>query len=162
MLHVAPEACLGDRFKESFDYVSVDLKPGLASMAMDITAIQFPDESFDAIVCNHVLEHIPHDRKATAELYRVLKPGGWASIQVPMEGELTQEDLSITDPGQRQQLYGQSDHVRQYGSDFQLMLQDVGFHFWKFPKEELLSPQQMHQLSVECEREVWICLKEKV
>ena len=62
-----------------------------------------------------MLEHIPDDKKAMKELYRVLKSGGWASLQVPIKGDITQEDLSITDPKERLRLYGQEDHVRYYG-----------------------------------------------
>jgi len=159
ILHVAPEECLERQLKRFFDYLSVDLEPDRAMALMDITDMQFPDGSFEAIVCNHVLEHIPEDRKAIAQLYRVLKPGGWASIQAPIKGEITQEDLSVTQPEARQRFYGQADHVRQYGSDFKFRLQEAGFSVSVFPKAEVMSPVMLKRISVECEREVWICSK---
>jgi len=161
LLHVAPESCLADKFRNEYDYLSVDLNGERAMMAMDITAMTFADETFDAIVCNHVLEHIPNDKKAMQEVYRVLKPGGWASIQVPMKGEITQEDLSITDPNERLRLYGQEDHVRYYGSDFADRLRETGFAVLIIPKSDLLSPEELNRLSVDCEREVILSTKIK-
>lgn len=89
MLHIAPEPSLSEKFMKQYDYISVDLDGSNAMMPMDITELTFPDEHFDVIICHHVLEHIPDDRKAISELYRVLKSGGWASIQVPMKGDIT-------------------------------------------------------------------------
>lgn len=159
LLHIAPEKALGERLKSYFEYLSVDMDGSKAMRQMDITAINLLDETFDAIVCNHVLEHIPDDRKALSELYRVLKHGGWSSIQVPMKDEITREDRSITDPQERERLYGQSDHVRQYGRDFRLRLEGAGFKVLVFPKEELLDRVMLKNISVECETDVWICLK---
>ena len=139
LLHVAPESCLADKFKKEYDYFSIDLDGKKAMMAMDLTAMTFDDNSFDAIVCNHVLEHIPDDKKAMKELYRVLKPGGWASLQVPIKGNVTQEDLSITDPKERLRLYGQEDHVRYYGHDFTDRLKNAGFKVSIIPKTTYLS-----------------------
>ena len=74
------------RFKKipRLDYISADLASPHAMVKMDITAIDWPDASFDIVYCSHVLEHIPDDRKAMSEIFRVLKPGGWALIQVPL------------------------------------------------------------------------------
>ncbi len=159
MLHVAPEPTLARHFQRDYDYLSVDLDGANAMQAMDICAIAFPDNTFDAIVCNHVLEHVPADQQALAELYRVLKPGGWASIQVPLSGDVTQEDLTITDPQERERRYGQSDHVRQYGRDFGDRLKAAGFALTILPKESLADAELLEKLSVECESEVWICRK---
>ncbi|AFY82280.1 class I SAM-dependent methyltransferase [Oscillatoria acuminata] len=158
LLHVAPEFSLAKKLKKSYEYLSVDLDGNLAMQSMDITDINLPDETFDAIIANHVMEHIVNDFKALQELYRVLKPGGWASIQVPLRGEITQEDFSITDPKQREKLYGQSDHVRQYGYDFKERLTNVGFKVLVFKKESFDS-KTIEKISVECENEVWICRK---
>jgi ubiquinone/menaquinone biosynthesis C-methylase UbiE len=127
---------------------------------MDVTRLDFPDESFDAIVCNHVLEHVPDDRKALAEFYRVLKKGGWASIQVPIEGEDTQENLSVSDPLERARLFGQSDHVRKYGRDFLFKLEDAGFSVEVVPKQRLLDSHTLNRISVACEDSVWISRKQ--
>ncbi|NJK40815.1 MAG: methyltransferase domain-containing protein [Acaryochloridaceae cyanobacterium SU_2_1] len=159
LLHVAPEPCLANRLKQQYDYLSVDMEAANAMQQMDICQIPLPDATFDAILCNHVLEHIPNDMQALKELFRVLKPKGWASIQVPISGEQTQEDLSITDPQIRATLYGQSDHVRQYGRDFQQRLKSTGFEVDIVSKADLVNSKTLQKLSLDSEDEVWICRK---
>lgn len=160
MLHIAPEPALAEKFKQDFIYLSADLDGNIAMIGMDITEIGYPDNSFDSIVCNHVLEHIMDDHKALSELFRVLKPGGWGSIQVPMKGEITQqEELFITDPEERKRLYGQSDHVRQYGNDFVNKLRKVGFDVLVFEKSEILNLSEQERISIACENKVLIVLK---
>lgn len=131
LLHVAPEPGLGTYLKglRAIDYLSADLNPGAAMVQMDITAVEFDDASFDAVICNHVLEHIPDDRKAMRELFRILKPGGWGILQVPISLRLdeTYEDFSITDEARRAEVFGQSDHVRIYAYDYVDRLQSAGF-----------------------------------
>ncbi len=80
----------------------------------------FEDNTFDIILCSHVLEHIPEDRKAMQELFRTLKPGGFALPQVPISYRLehTIEDFSIQDPHLREITFGQEDHCRLYGKDY--------------------------------------------
>jgi ubiquinone/menaquinone biosynthesis C-methylase UbiE len=126
---------------------------------VDITALCFPSECFDVIVCNHVLEHVPEDRKALSELHRVLKKGGWGSIQVPIKGKETQEDLSVIDPAERERRYGQFDHVRQYGEDFRDRLQEAGFDVLELRKGELLDSAALERLSVDCEQSVMLVRK---
>lgn len=130
MLHVAPEVALSPKFQAipNLDYLSGDLDPRLAMVQMDITDIRYPDNSFDVIYCSHVLEHVPDDRKAMRELARVLKPGGWAVIAVPIwHPTATYEDPSVTSKWARWWTFGQSDHVRMYGPDFLDRLQTEGF-----------------------------------
>jgi len=80
------------------------------------------------VMCNHVLEHVPDDRKAMRELRRVLRPNGWAILLVPdVHAEATVEDPTITDPAERLRLFGQADHVRRYGRDYLQRLADAGF-----------------------------------
>lgn len=154
VLHVAPEAALIGLLATATDYLSIDLDGSQAMASMDITDLTFANNSFDVVVCNHVLEHIPDDAGAMSELYRVTKPGGWGSIQVPMQGETTQEDLSITDPEERRRLYGQDDHVRMYGRDFLDKLKTTGFEVTEYRKDEWLSPREQAKLSVDCEHSV--------
>ncbi|MBN2493226.1 MAG: glycosyltransferase [Deltaproteobacteria bacterium] len=130
MLHVAPEPVFEKIFKRSpkIDYLSADLCAD-AMVEMDITCIQMADNTFDVIICNHVLEHIQDDARAMAELYRVLKPGGWAIILVPFRENLerTYEDPSIVSPEDRTRHFGQHDHVRWYGRDYKDRLAGAGF-----------------------------------
>ena len=131
VLHVAPEQVFYRKFKSfsHWDYTTTDLHSPLADVKADICVLPFEDNTYDFILCNHVLEHIPNDLKAMEELYRVLKPGGTAILQVPLEEgrENTFEDDSITDQQERTRIFGQYDHVRIYGQDYYKRLQEVGF-----------------------------------
>ena len=129
MLHVAPEPQLSRLLQkaEYIDYLSADLSNPHAMVRMDISDIQCPDNTFDVIYCSHVLEHVPDDRKALREFWRVLKIGGWAILQVPITSDETFEDPTITSPKERERLFGQHDHVRRYGPDYRDRLVDVGF-----------------------------------
>lgn len=131
VLHIAPEPDLADilRNQAVVDYLTADLYSKDVMIKMDITNIQFPDNFFDAIICNHVLEHIIDDRKAMSELYRTLKAGGWAILQVPLSLSLekTYEDFSITTTAGREEAFGQMDHVRIYARDYKDRLEQAGF-----------------------------------
>ena len=161
MLHVVPESCLEKKFRQEFDYLSIDIDGKNAMLSMDLTKMSFQDESFNAIVCNHVLEHITDDRKALSELFRVLISGGWAVIQVPVNGEVTLEDPTITNPEERLRVYGQADHVRCYGRDFFDRLRGVGFDVQLISKSEMLPSKEMEYVSVAIENEVVLCRKTK-
>jgi SAM-dependent methyltransferase len=95
----------------------------------DLTDVPHPDDSFDAILCSHVLEHVPDDRRAMRELRRILRPGGWAIVQVPIDYTRagTHEDPAIESPEDREREYWQSDHLRLYGNDFPDRLREAGF-----------------------------------
>ena len=159
MLHVAPEAMLAKKFRDKYSYLSVDMEEGVAMEVMDITQLCLEDNLFDAVVCNHVLEHIPDDQKALSELYRVMKPGGWGSFQVPIKGDFTDEDLNITDPDIRARLYGQADHVRQYGKDYIDRLKKPGFIVSVIQKESMLDAEFLRQLSVDVETDIILVRK---
>jgi SAM-dependent methyltransferase len=131
-LHVAPEYCFLRKFKKlkHLDYVTGDLISPWADVKMDVRDIPFGDNEFDVAMCNHVFEHVDEDHKAMTEFFRVLKPGGWAIFQVPIDNtrEETYEDASITDPKEREKHYWQHDHVRLYGKDYGKRLAKAGFN----------------------------------
>lgn len=131
VLHFAPEQAFYKRFKKNkyWNYTTTDLNSPIADVKADICNLPFSNDKFDLIICNHVLEHIPDDTKAMSELFRILKPGGYAVLQVPYEKERleTFEDDSITDPEERRKIFGQYDHVRVYGMDYFDKLAAVGF-----------------------------------
>lgn len=111
------------------EFVGVDLEGRpYAPHRVDITNIPSDSNSYDAIICIHVLEHVEDDLKAIDELYRVLKPGGWALISVPIDfNRKTYEDPTIVDPDQRREHFGEEQHVRLYGNDFADRLIRSGF-----------------------------------
>lgn len=130
VLHFAPEISIYNLFKgTSADYVAADIDPsryaGKVARA-DVTAVPFPADSFDALICIHVLEHVVDDQKAMAEFFRVLRPGGQAIIAVPTYGARTFEDTSLDFAGRELQ-YGIGDHVRMNGLDFANRLEVTGF-----------------------------------
>jgi SAM-dependent methyltransferase len=130
LLHVAPESHLTRMFRAAahVQYVSIDLsKARRPRLRANLEQLAFRDASFDAIYCSHVLEHVPDDRQAMRELHRVLKPGGWAILQVPIIRETTYEDPTITSDVARLAAYGQHDHVRAYGRDYANRLAEAGF-----------------------------------
>lgn len=154
LLHVAPEKLFYKIFStcKNIEYVpcakfgeGYEDKYPEGTQNIDITDILLPDNSFDAIICSHVLEHIPDDHRAMKELYRVLKPGGWAILQVPLDAsrDATYEDSNITDPKDREIAFGQYDHVRIYGNDYEKRLADAGFQAkrekfgFQYSREEL-------------------------
>ncbi|MDT7829702.1 methyltransferase domain-containing protein [Pricia sp. S334] len=131
VLHFAPEQAFYKRFRklENLDYTTTDLHSPLADIKADICDLPFEDNSFDVLLCNHVLEHIPDDTQAMSEMYRVLKKGGWGIFQVPqdLKRDNTFEDDSITDKKERAGIFGQYDHVRIYGRDYFDKLRSIGF-----------------------------------
>lgn len=162
MLHVAPEATFEKLFHRQLgnNYLTADLFNPRAMVKMDITDIQYPDDSFDVIYCSHVLEHVPDDRKAMREFFRVLKPSGWAMLLVPIVGEQTFEDPSITDPAERARVFGQDDHVRIYGRDYVGRLREAGFKVDVIYPEDFLSKEEIEHMGItKAAGEIFFCKK---
>ena len=131
VLHIAPEQCFYNLFKnlKNNNYTTFDLNSPLADIKGDICNLPFKENSFDFILCNHVLEHINDDKKAMKELYRVLNKNGTAILQVPInqKSSKTFEDSSIVDKKKRIEKFGQYDHIRLYGLDYFKKLESFGF-----------------------------------
>jgi SAM-dependent methyltransferase len=131
VLHVAPEQPFIKRFRDlpNLDYTTADLLSPLADLKMDIMDMPLQDNTFDVVICNHVLEHVADDRIAMREIFRVLKPGGWAVLQVPIDWNrnYTYEDPSIVTPAEREMHFGQYDHLRFHGADYPERLRHEGF-----------------------------------
>lgn len=160
MLHVGPEKQFETRLKKvpALDYITADLKNPNAMVKMDITNIQFTDNTFDIIFCSHVLEHVADDRKAMHELHRVLKPAGWSAIMVPLRDEKTFEDHSITDPAERKRIFGEADHVRRYGLDIKDRLEEAGFNVEVFLLADVVTGDNTARFGVKNQR-VFFCKK---
>ena len=138
--HFAAEAVFSDLVRQgagNHRYIRIDLQSPLSDVHADICALPFRADEFDAIICNHVLEHIPDDRAAMRELRRILRPEGVAVLMVPFQPDRqTYEDPTVVDPERRTELFGQFDHVRLYGSDYLDRLKEAGFEvesdlYWK-------------------------------
>ena len=142
------------------DYLSADLSSPEAMVKMDIMDIQYSDNTFDVIFCSHVLEHVPDDRKAMREFYRVLKPGGWAILQVPILAKATFEDSTVISREERQRLFGQYDHVRQYGLDYKDRLIDAGFCVTVADFVRQLEYRTVRRLGLMRNEDVYFCRKE--
>ena len=142
ILHVAPEVCFINRFEKQHgdNYITGDIESPWAKVKMDVHDIPFEENTFDVVFCNHVLEHVEDDIKVLKEFYRVLKPGGWAVLQSPIDYsyKTTYEDKSITDPRVREKAFGQDDHLRMFGVDYGERLKLGGFTV-----EEHLLAQEM-------------------
>ncbi|WP_417213217.1 class I SAM-dependent methyltransferase [Bizionia sp.] len=149
VLHFAPEQCFLKRFQKlnNLNYTTTDLESPIADVKADICNLPFEDNSYDIILCNHVLEHIPDDTKAMQELFRVMKPGGYGIFQIPQDlnRDSTFEDDSITDKKERAVIFGQYDHVRIYGRDYFDKLRNVGFKVEELDYTSTLSDAEIER-----------------
>lgn len=130
ILHIAPEVCLMKRLRRcAADYTTADLESPLAELHFDVQQIPLPDNSYDVLICNHLLEHVADDRRALEEFHRILRPGGWGVLLSPVDPTraTTFEDDTITDPAERTRIFGQYDHRRIYGRDYGDRLRAAGF-----------------------------------
>lgn len=160
VLHVAPESTMIKWLVSlSSEYLNVDLHTP-AMRRMDLTSLDLPDRSKTLIWCSHVLEHIPDDRRALSEMFRVLAPGGLMVLQVPIGGQATLEDAAVVDPEARLERYLQEDHVRLYGLDLAMRIEDAGFGC-EVLSSERLSPgdQVLHAVRTPLYRHVFLCRK---
>lgn len=149
LLHIAPEPCLSAVLRKQLgkSYLTADMTDPQADVQMDICNIQYPDESFDAIICSHVLEHVPDDQKAIREFGRVLKKDGWVILLVPIDAEKTTEVKDIPDPRLRQQTLA-IDHVRMYGPDFPDRLRSNNFKVVAVHATDFLSKEEMRYMGI--------------
>jgi SAM-dependent methyltransferase len=128
-------------------YVTTDLVAPHVDVTASLEQLPFASESFDVVLCNHVLEHVPDDRRALGELHRVLNPGGWAIVQVPIayDHDRTREDPNESSPSERKRRFGQHDHVRWYGRDYPERLTAAGFEVEQLPSHVLHTPSELER-----------------
>ncbi|MBO5983455.1 MAG: methyltransferase domain-containing protein, partial [Rikenellaceae bacterium] len=155
MLHIAPEVALMRRFRKMYAssperYVTADLESPLADMHFDVQHIPLKDGEMDAIICNHIMEHVEDDRLAMRELYRILRRGGWGVVLSPVERgrELTFEDDTITDRDERTRIFGQYDHRRIYGRDYADRLREAGFEVMVIPYKDSFTPAEQERYAL--------------
>lgn len=159
LLHIAPEVCLMRHFKPLYKgaperYVTADLESPLARMHFDVEQIPLPDGCFDMVICNHLLEHVADDGRALRELYRILTPGGWGVLLAPIDygRATTYEDDSITDPKERERLFGQYDHRRLYGCDYVERLRRGGFEAEEIDYAAMLTREERERYALSTDR----------
>jgi len=163
VLHIAPEQPFIKHFRKlsNLKYITADLVSPLADVKTDIRNLVFENNKFDVVICNHVMEHIDNEQLAMTEVLRVLKPGGFAILQVPMdyEREETLEDNSITSRKEREKIFGQYDHLRLYGNDYPKRLEKAGFtvkiedFVSEFPQEKAL------RYRFDLKEKIFLCMK---
>ena len=146
VLHFAAEPALSRLIRpHAAEYVTTDLSAD-SDVTADIVDLPFPDGRWDALVCSHVLEHVPDDAQAIRELRRVLAPDGNAIILVPRRtGAPTDEDPTVVDPVAREQRFGQHDHVRMYGDDLEERLHSNGFAHLRRVGPDDFTPEQVQR-----------------
>lgn len=163
VLHFAPEQAFYKRFRrlKNLDYTTTDLHSPLADVKADICDLPFKDEEFDFILCNHVLEHIPNDTKAMQELFRILKHGGTAILQIPQDlnRKETFQDDTIIDPKERAKIFGQYDHVRIYGRDYFDKLRSIGFNVEEVDMTANLSEKEIEKYRLAKGEIIPVCSK---
>lgn len=167
VLHFAPEKRLATRIEacRPARYVKGDLVPAREGVEkMDVTAIPYAAETFDWVLCNHVLEHVPDDAKALREICRVLRPGGTAILQTPYASGLA---VSLEDPAeiktdqQRIEFYGQEDHIRLYGRDLFDRIRAAGFSLELKWHAECLAEVDSQRFGVNRDEPLFLCVKPK-
>jgi len=131
LFEVSPKYSFSRKFTRlaNLSYFGGDLYPRThTNFRLDLVSTPIRADSFDAVLCIHVLEEIIQDQQAMGEIFRILKPGGWAVVSVPTRmDQFTYEDPSITSPKERKRAFGEPDHVRIYGHDLKDRLEASGF-----------------------------------
>lgn len=134
LLHFASEPVLRGILKGRIkNYITASLDPTDADRVLNIEKIDLESSAVDAVICNHVFEHVD-DTKALAEIHRILKPGGTLYCTIPIiEGcSETYENTAVQDSHQRMLHFGQEDHARYFGRDFRDRVSRAGFSLEEF------------------------------
>jgi SAM-dependent methyltransferase len=135
ILHISPNTDIADYLNQNptVNQVVGALYPQAFSrynaLKIDVQKIDLEDNKFDIVICCHVIEHVDDDESAMREIYRILKPKGFAVLQVPLATDLpkTLEDKTLKTDIERKKAFGQVDHVRLYGLDYFTKLENAGF-----------------------------------
>lgn len=170
VLHFSPDRAQKEVFQElsNLNYVTADYFRPDEDLKLDLTDLAQPDNSWDALVIYHILEHIPDDKKAMREMYRVLRPGGRAFVQVPIEvgRDKNYEDPSITTDQGRSKAFGQKDHVRKYGrKGFKRRLKAAGFkvevvdYISQLPPETVAEHRMSASFQPPLDESIWVLHK---
>lgn len=160
LLDIAPTPVSTPLLRDLRAATHLRLDLGLDHRQVDVlgslTELPVATGSVDVLVCYHVLEHVPEDRRAMTEIARVLSPTGMALLQVPWKpGHPTQEDPDAA-PDERLRRFGQTDHVRVYGDDFETRLREAGLDLQRVTPRELLGSEIVTLIRAAPDESVWI------
>jgi len=163
VLHIAPEQCFIDKFKaqKNLEYLTADLVSPIADMHFDLHSIPLEDNHFDVVFCNHVMEHVDNPNTCMSELFRVMRAGGWAIMQVPQDvtREKTYEDITITSPEDREKHFWQKDHVRLFGLDYPDYLRNAGFEVEEFLLKDKIPAEKFERYRIPPSETLYIARK---
>lgn len=145
MLHFAPEPFFRKIFSRRFgQYETADLSMKGVDHHVDLQQLPFADETYDFVFASHVLEHVPNDEKAIAEIRRILKPNGIAILPVPIVAEKT---IEYPEPNPKEAY-----HVRAPGMDYFDRYERHFSHVERFSSDSL---PKKYQLFVYENRRQW-------
>lgn len=149
------------RLAPKIKYVGTDLMDlRWVNVCGDALGLPFRDGVFDLAVHFHVFEHIPDDRSAMREVARVLRPGGLLICQVPQRpGTVTDEEFGLS-PEENLARFGQSDHVRYYGDDFEDRLVEAGFRVATYTAGDVRSDDELGRINVTPTERLWFATTE--
>jgi hypothetical protein len=163
---IAPSPLIASRLSKMASdahvgYLGIDFDPGadarVVNLQASLTELPLPEKSVGLLVCFHVLEHIPDDRAAMRELARVLAPGGLALVQVPRRWGVPTDEDPDAPVEERLTRFGQADHVRYYGDDFEERLDEAGLSVERIAMSELYEPWLADLLGILHDEPIWLC-----
>lgn len=162
ILHFAPEYMISKKLRliHKERYISADIIPGRADIIADIRHLTFPNETFDYIICNHIMEHIIEEKMAFMEIKRCLKSRGILFFSVPICLEQdTYENSLIKTKAERIKYFGQEDHVRLYGKDIIKRIEQYGFNVRMILCSENIDEKDWKKMGLIKDDRVFLCEK---
>ena len=162
VLHVAPEVCLEAPLRRlpNVAYLSADYDSTRAMEQMDLERIDYPDATFDGVICNHVLQFVHDEHTAVREIFRVLRPGGWAMLQTAIDDSL-ERTREGRDPSATEQNDGRYEEIwqRRYGRDYAERLEQAGFAVTVSNFVADLAPAVQQQFGLDIGEVIYFCRK---
>ena len=151
ILHIAPEACLAERLRElaGGGYVSADLMRTDVHERLDMLALPHRDGTFGGVYCSHVLQDVRDDIRAMAEVFRVLAPGGWAILNVPVHGAKTKDHPDAPRHVRAADDPRPPEHLRTYGRDFPERMAAAGFRVRVATAADLAAEAEQRRFGIE-------------
>lgn len=162
ILHFAPELAISEKLRaiHGNQYISADIVSERADVVADITELQFEEEQFGYVICNHVMEHVYEESKAFLEIRRCLQPGGILIFTAPIcWSQNTYEDDSVVTASDKIKYYGQEDHVRLYGNDIVERIASYGFDVELLRCNEIINEKEIKKFGFLKEDSVLLCKK---